>query len=142
MIGTSVRARNWRQTSIPVGVGEAQVEQHHVGAAVSERVVASGHVAWREPPPWFALAVSGGVAPGGVEPLHGDPVRGGAVAGLVAALVVTLNLHILVGLEQGYAASPSEVFEYSTVLGLFDLLLVVAPVLGVLGVGRLRRRHR
>lgn len=67
----------------------------------------------------------------------------GAVAGLAVALVVTLNLHILVGLEQGYGASPSEVFEYSTVLGVFDLLLlVVAPVLGVLAVGRLRRRPR
>ncbi len=67
----------------------------------------------------------------------------GAVVGLVIAVIVTFNLHILVGLEQGYAASPAEVFEHSVLLGLFDvLLLITAPALGVLGVGQLRRQER
>ncbi len=67
----------------------------------------------------------------------------GALAGLVAAAIITFNLHILVGLEQGYAASPPEVVEYSMALVLFDLLLLIAaPALGVLTVGRLRRQIR
>lgn len=67
----------------------------------------------------------------------------GAFAGLVAAVVITLNLHILVGLEQGYAASPPQVVEYSMALALFDLLLLIAaPALGVFGVWHLRRRNR
>ncbi len=67
----------------------------------------------------------------------------GAVVGLVIAVIVTFNLHILVGLEQGYAASPAEVFEHSVLLGLVDLLLLIAaPALGVLGVGQLRRQER
>lgn len=53
----------------------------------------------------------------------------GGVIGLVVAVVVTLNLHILVGLEEGYGASPAEVFEYSPLLtGLDAVLLIGAPV--------------
>jgi hypothetical protein len=65
----------------------------------------------------------------------------GALIGLVVAAIVTLNLHIVVGLEQGYAASPAEVFEHSIALGIFDVVLAVAaPVGGALGMLWLRRR--
>lgn len=67
----------------------------------------------------------------------------GVIVGLITAAIVTFNLHILVGLEQGYAASPAEVFDHSVLLGVFDLLLLIAaPALGVYGAGRLRRQHR
>lgn len=65
----------------------------------------------------------------------------GGLVGLMVAVVVTLNLHILVGLEEGYAATPAQVFERSIVLGLFDLaLLVAAPALMALGILAARRR--
>lgn len=61
------------------------------------------------------------------------------VVGLVVAVIVTLNLHIVVGLEQGYAATPAEVFDHSVLLGVFDILLLVSgPTLGVLLVRRSR----
>jgi hypothetical protein len=64
----------------------------------------------------------------------------GLLAGLILAVVVTLNLHIAAGLEQGYAATPSQVFGHSPLLGLFDLaLLLGAPTLGVFLMLRLRR---
>jgi len=34
-----------------------------------------------------------------------------ALGGFVVAVIAILNLHILVGLEAGYAASPADVFE-------------------------------
>lgn len=65
----------------------------------------------------------------------------GALIGLVVAAIVTLNLHIVVGLEQGYAASPAEVFDHSVALGVFDILLAIAaPVGGAVGMLWLRRR--
>jgi hypothetical protein len=65
----------------------------------------------------------------------------GALIGLVVAAIVTLNLHIIVGLEQGYAASPAEVFDHSVALGIFDIVLAIAaPVGGALGMLWLRRR--
>lgn len=66
----------------------------------------------------------------------------GAAAGLAVAIIVTLNVHIWAGLEEGYAATPSEVFDASVVLGVVDVLLVVIlPVAGAVAVHRLRRRH-
>lgn len=66
----------------------------------------------------------------------------GAVAGLVVALIVTLNVHIWAGLEQGYAASPAEVFDESVLLGTLDVVLVVvAPLLGAVTLLWLRRTH-
>jgi hypothetical protein len=63
----------------------------------------------------------------------------GAGVGLVVAAIVTMNLHIWVGLEQGYAASPAEVFERSIVLGLVDIVLLVGlPAAGILAARKLR----
>ncbi len=71
-------------------------------------------------------------------------IGAGALVGSVVALVVVLNLHIWVGLEQGYAASPTEVFDTSVVLGIVDVVLVVVgAVLGGVVARRLtvRRAH-
>lgn len=66
-----------------------------------------------------------------------------ALGGFVVAAIAILNLHILVGLEDGYAASPADVFQWSVLLGMIDIALLVAgPVLGVIAVSRLRRRDR
>ena len=63
------------------------------------------------------------------------------LGGFVVAVVVILNLHILVGLEDGYAASPADVVEWSVLLGVVDIALLVAgPVLGIVAASRLRRR--
>jgi hypothetical protein len=57
-----------------------------------------------------------------------------ALGGFVVAVIAILNLHILVGLEAGYAASPADVFEWSVLLGVVDIALLVAgPMLGVVG---------
>ncbi len=62
-----------------------------------------------------------------------------ALSGFVIAVIAILNLHILVGLEDGYAASPAEVYEWSALLAVVDLALLVAgPVLGVFVISRLR----
>ena len=64
-----------------------------------------------------------------------------ALAGFVVAVIVILNLHILVGLEDGYAATPADVFSWSVLLGVVDIaLLVTGPVLGIVAASRLRRR--
>jgi len=63
------------------------------------------------------------------------------LGGFVVAVIVILNLHILVGLKDGYAASPADVFEWSVLLGVVDIALLVAgPVLGIVAASRLRRR--
>lgn len=60
-----------------------------------------------------------------------------ALIGFLAAVIIILNLHILVGLEEGYAASPAEVWSWSPTLGVIDLLLLVGgPALGALLVMR------
>ena len=67
----------------------------------------------------------------------------GAAAGLAVAVIITLNVHIWVGLEQGYAATPSEVFDKSVVLGLTDIVLIVsAPIMGAVAAGKLGRSRR
>lgn len=66
-----------------------------------------------------------------------------ALVGLALAAIVTLNLHILVGLEQGYAATPAEVLDRSVLLAVVDVVLLVAgPAAGVLLLQRLRRTSR
>jgi hypothetical protein len=65
-----------------------------------------------------------------------------ALAGFVVAAIVVLNLHIVVGLEEGYAASPADVLAHSPLLAVVDVVLLVsAPVLGVALTARLRRRR-
>lgn len=61
--------------------------------------------------------------------------------GLFVAVIIILNLHIIVGLEEGYAAGPVEVLESSVLVALADVALLIAgPVLGILAVSRLRPR--
>lgn len=58
-------------------------------------------------------------------------LAGGAV-GLTVSVIVVLNLHILAGLEEGYAASAREVWGRSVLLALADIALLVAgAVFGV-----------
>lgn len=62
----------------------------------------------------------------------------GGLGGLVLAVIFVLNLHILVGLENGYAAGPREVWDSSALLAVADVaLLVTGPLLGALAVRRL-----
>ena len=57
----------------------------------------------------------------------------GGTAGLIVAVIVVLNLHILVGLEHGYAAGPREVWDASAALAVVDVALFAAgPLVGVL----------
>ncbi|MGM0386660.1 MAG: hypothetical protein ACQERF_11875 [Actinomycetota bacterium] len=64
----------------------------------------------------------------------------GAVAGLVIAIIVTLNLHIFLGVEDGYMATPTQVLERSAWILVADaVILVAAPLLAVILVFRLRR---
>jgi hypothetical protein len=64
-----------------------------------------------------------------------------ALAGFVIAVIVVLNLHIVVGLEQGYAASPADVLDHSAILAAADVcLLVGGPTFGVLVWSRARGR--
>lgn len=54
------------------------------------------------------------------------------VLGLILAGIVILNLHILAGLEEGYAASPRQVWDHSALLAVVDVVLLLAgPVGGV-----------
>ncbi|MEZ4491954.1 MAG: hypothetical protein R3C29_01395 [Dehalococcoidia bacterium] len=62
-----------------------------------------------------------------------------ALAGAVIAFIVVLNLHIWVGLEEGYAASPADVLDRSLLLVIVDILLLVGgPLLGILLIARRR----
>lgn len=64
-----------------------------------------------------------------------------ALGGLVVAVIVVLNLHIVVGLEDGYAASPRDVGRHSTLLVVADIaVLVGGPVLAVMAVRKTRQR--
>jgi hypothetical protein len=66
----------------------------------------------------------------------------GAVTGLVIAIVVTLNLHIFAGVENGYLATPAQVLERSAwILAVDVAILVAAPLLALVLVVRLRRRR-
>ncbi len=64
-----------------------------------------------------------------------------AFGGLVMAMIALFNLHIIVGLEQGYAATPEQVMEFSPVLAVLDvLILVVAPIAAMAATWWVRRR--
>lgn len=62
-----------------------------------------------------------------------------AMAGLVVASVVTLNLHIYLGVEDGYMAGPTQVLERSPwILVLDTVVLVAIPVAAIVLAVRLR----
>jgi hypothetical protein len=64
------------------------------------------------------------------------------LTGLIVATIVVLNLHIIVGLEEGYAASPAEVIDRSWVLAAADVcVLVGGPALAVAAMARVRDRR-
>jgi hypothetical protein len=66
----------------------------------------------------------------------------GAVAALVPVAIVTFNLHIYLGVEDGYMASPAQVLERSPVLLGVDVVLALgAPILVVALIVHLRRRR-
>ena len=63
-----------------------------------------------------------------------------AIAGLVVAAVVTLNLHIFLGVEDGYMATPTQVIDRSVWILVVDVLLLIAlPTAAVTLVLRIRR---
>ncbi len=67
----------------------------------------------------------------------------GALSGLVVGVIVVLNLNILAGLEDGYAATPRQILDMSAILALAEIMLLIAgPVLGTLVALKLRSRPR
>ena len=66
-----------------------------------------------------------------------------ALGGFVVAVIVILNLHILVGLEDGNATSPADVIQWPVLPGVVDIALLVAgPVLGIVAASRFRSMVR
>lgn len=65
---------------------------------------------------------------------------GGGAVGLVVSGIVVLNLHILSGVDEGYAASPQEIWSSSVLLAVIDIALLVTGALG--GVVTSWRRSR
>ena len=65
----------------------------------------------------------------------------GAILGLVAGAIIAINLIITAGVERGYEASLSEVFEENALVAVAAVaILVVGPVVGVIIARRIRRR--
>ena len=63
----------------------------------------------------------------------------GAIAALVVAVIVTLNLHILLGVEDGYMATPTQVMDRSVWILVVDVLILIAfPTAAVTFVLRIR----
>ncbi len=63
------------------------------------------------------------------------------LGGLVVGFIAMLNFHIVVGLEDGYAASPGQVWSYSPFVTATDVVLLLGGVLlGFLGARRLHHR--
>lgn len=67
----------------------------------------------------------------------------GGTAGLIVAIVVTLNLHIFLGVEDGYMATPTQVMDRSGLILVVDALILIAlPTLSAVLVHRTRRASR
>lgn len=70
-----------------------------------------------------------------------DIAVGGLIGGILGA-IVAVNVVIFSGIDSGYESSLTDVFEYSVVVGLIaSLVLVAAPVLGVMLARRARARR-
>lgn len=68
-----------------------------------------------------------------------DLAVGGLVGGLVGA-IAAVNFIIWTGIEQGYEASLTEVFQYSIIAGMVTVMILIAgPIMGVVTARRLRR---
>ena len=64
----------------------------------------------------------------------------GAILGLIVGAVLSLNLIIFFGTDQGYEASLSEVYSESPGVAIAAVaLLVLGPVVGFLLAGRIFR---
>ncbi len=64
----------------------------------------------------------------------------GAAGGLVIGVIASLNVVLFGGIESGYEATPSEVFEENVLVGIVALLVLVAgPIVGVIVALRERR---
>lgn len=70
-------------------------------------------------------------------------VLAGGLVGMVVGAIVSVNIVIYSGVEDGYQATPSEVFSHSPVFGVLAVLALIAgPVAGVLVARRQRRNRR
>jgi len=71
-----------------------------------------------------------------------DLLVGGVAGGIVGA-VVSVNLVIFSGVDDGYQASPGDVFGHNPAVGLLALVVLIgAPVIGVILARRRRLRIR
>jgi len=65
----------------------------------------------------------------------------GAVLGFAVGAIIAVNVVITAGVDQGYEASLSEIFEENIFLGIVTVTILAAgPVLGVITAHRLQRR--
>ena len=66
----------------------------------------------------------------------------GAIVGFVAGAIVAVNLVITAGIEDGYEASPAEVFEENVIVGVAAAIIIIAgPVAGAIVAHRGRSRR-
>jgi hypothetical protein len=64
----------------------------------------------------------------------------GGLTGAVVGAILAVNVVIFSGIEDGYEASPGDVFEQNMIAGVLVVAsLVAAPVFGVVALRRLRR---
>ena len=57
----------------------------------------------------------------------------GAVVGLVVGAIASVNVAIFGGIEDGYEASPAQVFEENALVGVIAVVVLVAgPIIGVM----------
>jgi hypothetical protein len=65
----------------------------------------------------------------------------GAVVGFIVGAIVAVNVIITAGVDRGYEASLTEVFDESTLLGVAVVAILVAgPIVGVVGARRIRQK--
>ena len=70
-----------------------------------------------------------------------DILVGGLGGGVVGA-IVAVNVVIYSGIDDGYEAGPSAWFDYSPVLGIAVIaLLLIAPIWAIVAMRKLRRNR-